>query len=189
MTQRLDKARFLREGDEFARQHDTPCRIVPSNQCLHASDPAVAHGHDRLVDDPKFVKVERAAHARIKCQFFSCGNLHLRPIEGVATTAREFSLKERAIRIVDEPLAVVGSFRKKANANTGADMYLVPLAKMERLIDHRDDPLRQSGRRSSVCTVDDHHELIAADSSNDIRLTEKGFQPGGDLLQKLVAKC
>jgi hypothetical protein len=113
MTQRLDKARFLREGDEFARQHDTPCRIVPSNQCLHASDPAVAHGHDRLVDDPKFVKVERAAHARIKCQFFSCGNLHLRPIEGVATTAREFSLKERAIRIVDEPLAVVGSFRKK----------------------------------------------------------------------------
>ena len=175
-AERVDQARFLGERNEHLRRHVAVLGIVPAQQRLGADDRAVVDADDRLVVQLEHAVLQRAAQRAFERVLLQAPLREVGVEELVGVAPELLRAVHRDVRVLQQLLGVVGVVRVDADADRRRHVDVV-LLDLERLRDRVEQLLRDAAEhRGLVEVLDDHHELVAAETREQVGLAQRRRQ-------------
>ena len=100
-------------------------RMIPAQQCFHATQFPCAKAGNRLIVEDKFIVRNGPSQSVLKRQALQCPGIHRRRIELVIVASEFFGSVHGGVGIFQQCLRILAVFRVCANQNAGADKELM----------------------------------------------------------------
>ena len=195
-----DQAGFLGHGNEDVRADPAALGMGPTQQCLHADDPARRQVQLWLVVKLQAVALEGALQLGLQLEATERANRHRLTVKSVRIASAILGLVHGHVRLDEQVFDIRTITRTQRNTDAGRDHEPMTVA-VKRFGQRTADAIGDDDRLLFVVQPgEQHHELIAAKACNPVtRVPGRGallrdavggsdalLQPARDFLQQRV---
>src|SRR5664280_528570 len=182
-----DHPALLGEWDEPVRSHKAMDGMVPTDERLKSVQPLAGHVELRLVEQPELVAFQRLAEIGLQPEALTGLLVHARLEQLDGVLAAGLDRVHRHVGVAQQLLEVRPRRRADGHPDAGRDAML-DLIQIEMGVQGIvKTPGERQCLRVGADGVDQHEELIPADTGHGVLRTRYGLQPLRDVAQKRVA--
>ena len=183
----LEVSRLFSAASRKAAGREQPAgRVLPADERLVAEQRLVAQVHDRLVEEPQLLVVQRVPQVGLQLQGVDVAVAERALVHlDAGPAAVGLGPGERALRLAQQVVGGHVGAEGEADAGRQGDLALVH---EERLVEDAEQPVGQRAQPVEVLDVlGDDEELVGAEPDGGVLDPGAPAQPVGDLAEQQVA--
>ena len=181
----VDESTGLRERDERHRAEQAAFGMLPAHQRFECSDPTGAQLVDRLVVHHELAALGRAAQVHFEIEALDRGKVHLAREHAYAVLPVSLGGVHREIGVAQHLVGVCTDGSERDSDARGRGHVL--RAEHDGFLQRDEDAFRDLVRHVAVIeVVDEHRELVAAESGCGVALAQAPGEPVADDAEQVV---
>ena len=179
---------FLGQRDEVLGRKHPLCGVTPAQLRLETRHPAGRQVVDRLVHQEELFVLHRFVELALEHPASLDHRAHVRVEERVAVLPGGLRRLECQMRVAQELLGCRVPAEGDADAG-GQEDARAEVSDVDRLVQRLDDAPRERVQpRAARRRLDQHHELVAAETTDGVVCADHGLEPFGDGAQQFVSR-